>query len=144
LAVLIQVVVDARDPAALAGFWAEALGYQLEPPPPGFADWEEFLRSVGVPEEDWARYAAVVDPDGKGPRVFFQKVPEGKVLKNRVHLDLSVSGGRGASPAERRDRIAAAAARLEGLGATVLGPVQEPGSYWMVMQDPEGNEFCLH
>jgi hypothetical protein len=142
--VRIQVVVDAREPAALAGFWAEALGYVTEPPPAGFADWEEFLRSVGVPEADWGRYAAAVDPGGSGPRLLFQKVPEGKVVKNRVHLDLSVSGGREAPREARRSAIAQAAARLESLGAKVLGPMEEPGSYWVVMQDPEGNEFCLH
>lgn len=144
MAVPIQVVVDARDPGTLAAFWAEALGCVLEPPPAGFADWEEFLRSVGVPEADWGRYAAVVDPVGGGPRLLFQKVPEDKVVKNRMHLDLSVSGGREAPPEDRRSAIARAAARLEGLGATVLGPMEEPGSYWVVMQDPEGNEFCLH
>jgi len=95
VAVRIQVAFDCHDPAGLARFWAEALGYQEEPPPPGFDDWPAFLRSVEVPEDQGDRYAAVVDPDGAGPRVFFQKVPEDKVVKNRVHPDLSVSGGRG-------------------------------------------------
>lgn len=144
MAVRIQVVVDARDPGSLAGFWAEALGYVPEPPPAGFADWESLMRSEAVPEAEWDRYTALIDPEGKGPRLLFQKVPEGKVVKNRVHLDLSVSGGREAPPGERRRAIAGSAARLEGLGATVLGPVEEFGSYWVVMQDPEGNEFCLH
>ncbi len=144
MAVRIQVVFDCHDPAGLARFWAEALGYQEEPPPPGFADWPAFLRSVDFPEDQWDRYAAVVDPDGAGPRVFFQKVPEDKVVKNRVHLDLSVSGRRGAADEERRENVARAAARLEGIGATIVGPKEEMGSYWIVMQDPEGNEFCLH
>ena len=144
MAVRIQVVIDCHDPGTLARFWAEALAYQEEPPPPGFDDWPAFLRSIEVPEEEWNRYAAVVDPDGAGPRVFFQQVPEGKVAKNRVHLDLSVSGGREAAIEERRKGVARAAARLEGLGATILGPKEEMGSYWVVMQDPEGNEFCLH
>ena len=144
MGVRIQVVIDAREPETLARFWAEALAYQEEPPPPGFDDWPGFLRSIGVPEEEWGRYAAVVDSEGTGPRVFFQKVPEGKVVKNRVHLDLSVGGGREAALEERRKNIAQAAARLEGLGATVVCPKEEAGSYWVVMQDPEGNEFCLH
>ena len=144
MAVRIQVVIDSSEPGTLARFWAEALGYQVEAPPPGFDDWPGFLRSIGVPEEEWGRYAAVVDPEGTGPRVFFQKVPEGKVVKNRVHLDLSVGGGREAAGEERRKNISRAAARLEGLGATVVGPKEEAGSYWVVMQDPEGNEFCLH
>ena len=144
MAVRIQIVFDSSDPAGLARFWAEALGYQEEPPPPGFDDWPAFLRSIAVPEAEWGRYAAVVDPAGAGPRVFIQKVPEGKVVKNRVHLDLSVSGGRGVADEERRANIAREVARLEGLGATALGPKEEMGSYWVVMQDPEGNEFCLH
>jgi len=124
VAVRIQVVIDTQHPARLAGFWAEALGY--------------------VPEAEWDRYTALVDPGGGGPRLLLQKVPESKAVKNRLHLDLSVSGGREASPEERRRAIGRAAARLEGLGASVLRPVEEPGSYWVVMQDPEGNEFCLH
>jgi hypothetical protein len=144
VAVRIQVVIDTRDPGRLARFWAEAVGYELEPPPAGFTDWDGFLGSEGVPEAEWDRYTALIDPEGRGPRLLLQKVPEGKVVKNRVHLDLSVSGGRGASPEERRGAIARQAARLEGLGATVLRPVEEWGSYWVVMQDPEGNEFCLH
>ncbi|MFH1329836.1 MAG: VOC family protein [Actinomycetota bacterium] len=144
MGVRIQVVIDAREPETLARFWAEALGYQEEAPPPGFDDWPGFLRSIGVPEAEWGQYAAVVDSEGTGPRVFFQKVPEGKVVKNRVHLDLSVGGGGEATVEERRQHISRAAARLEGLGATVVGPKEEAGSYWVVMQDPEGTEFCLH
>jgi hypothetical protein len=144
VAVRLQVVIDSHDPEGLARFWAEALGYQEEPPPPGFDDWPAFLRSIEVPEEEWGRYAAVVDAGGAGPRVLFQRVPEGKVVKNRVHLDLSVSGGRGVADGERREAVLRAVARLEALGATALGPKEEMGSYWMVMQDPEGNEFCLH
>lgn len=144
MAVRIQIVIDCHNPEGLARFWAEALGYQEEPPPLGFGDWPAFLRSIDVPEEEWGRYAAVVDPDGTGARVLFQKVPEGKVVKNRVHLDLSVSGGRGVVEEERRQAIARAVSRLEGVGATALGPKEEMGSHWVVMQDPEGNEFCLH
>lgn len=144
MAVRIQVVFDCHHPAGLARFWAEALGYEEEPPPPGFDDWPAFLRSIGIPEADWDKYSAVVDPEGTGPRVFFQRVPEDKVVKNRVHLDLSVGGGRGAPDEERRQNVARGVARLEGLGATVVGPKEEMGVYWVVMQDPEGNEFCLH
>jgi hypothetical protein len=144
VAVRIQVVIDCPDPGALAPFWAEALGYEVEAPPPGFADWPSFLRSMSFPEEQWDRYVALVDPAGIGPRLLLQKVPEGKVVKNRVHLDLSVSGGRGAELSSRRANIARAVARLESLGATVLDTHEELGVYWVVMEDPEGNEFCLH
>lgn len=82
---------DASDPAGLARFWAKALGYIEQPPPPGHETWEEFARAVGIPEEDWDNLAAIVDPDGDGPRLLFQKVPEGKTAKNRVHLDVNVA-----------------------------------------------------
>jgi hypothetical protein len=144
MAVSIQVTFDCHHPEALARFWAEALGYVEEPPPEGFADWPSFLRTSGFPEDEWGRYSALVDPDGGGPRVLFQKVPEAKVAKNRMHLDLSVSGGRGTPAEARKQRIAAAVGRLEARGATALGAHEELGVYWMVMQDPEGNEFCLH
>src|SRR5690349_1041375 len=116
MATTIQVTFDCADPNRLAQFWAGALGYKLEDPPAGFASWEDWLKANNVPEDDWAG-ASVVDPEGKGPRFFFQKVPEGKIVKNRLHLDLSVSGGRGTPPEIRRSRIEAEAARLTGLGA---------------------------
>jgi Glyoxalase-like domain len=88
----IQVVFDAADPARLAEFWAQALGYVTEPPPPGFATWEDFARSIGMPEEEWGDQASVVDPEGLGPRIYIQRVPEPKTTKNRVHLDIRVAG----------------------------------------------------
>jgi glyoxalase superfamily protein len=140
----IQVVFDCADPAALARFWAEALGYEIPGPPEGFATWQDWLKEQGVPEEDWNLAAAVEDPEGTRPRIYFQRVPEGKVAKNRVHLDLSVSGGRGAPQEERMRRIIAEAERLVELGASRLTDVQERfGSNWIVMQDPERNEFCV-
>ena len=143
MAVSFQVTFDANDTHALAAFWAEALEYIPEPPPPGFDSWEAFATEMKIPESEWDKYRALVDPDGSGPRVFFQKVPEGKTAKNRIHLDVNVGGGRQADPAERRKQVGEAVARLTGLGATVVGPVEENGSYWVVMGDPEGNEFCL-
>jgi Glyoxalase-like domain len=81
-----------------------------------------------------------------GPRVWFQPVPEAKVVKNRVHLDLDVGGGRTAPLAERRRRVDAEADRLVAAGATRFRALSEEGvdHYGVVMQDPEGNEFCLH
>ncbi|HET7071452.1 MAG TPA: VOC family protein, partial [Nocardioides sp.] len=84
----VQITFDCADPNALAGFWNEALGYRYDSPPPGFATWDEALDHFGVPEEDRNNASASVDPDGKGPRLWFQKVPEGKVAKNRLHLDV--------------------------------------------------------
>lgn len=146
MATRIQVVIDCVDPARLAQFWAAALGYQVQPPPPGYSSWPEFLTANGIPESDHNGASAVVDPDGNGPRVFLQRVPEPKSGKNRLHLDLSVGGGRGTPAEERHARIHAEARRLAGLGASIVGPCEPNplGEYWVVMRDPEGNEFCLH
>ena len=72
----IQVVFDCADPLKQAGFWAEALHYRFPEPPAGFGSWHEWAAAQGVPEEHRNDFAAIEDPDGKGPRVFFQKVPE--------------------------------------------------------------------
>jgi hypothetical protein len=144
MATRIQLVFDAGDPDRQARFWAEALGYALQPPPDGFDDWETFLRAEGVPEEAWNDASAIVDPDGVGPRVYFQRVPEGKTAKNRMHIDLSVSGGPGVPLDERKARVDAEVARLESLGATdQRGAMERGGEYWVRMNDPEGNEFCV-
>jgi predicted enzyme related to lactoylglutathione lyase len=89
---------------------------------------------------------AVVDPDGVGPRIRFQVVPEGKVVKNPVHLDLTVSGGRAVALQTRRERVTAEADRLVDAGATILRTLSEPGvdHFAIVLRDPEGNEFCLN
>jgi glyoxalase superfamily protein len=89
---------------------------------------------------------SLVDPNGHGPRIWFQVVPEGKVVKNRVHFDLDASGGRETPLAARKERVAAAAERLIALGATRLRILEQEGldHYGKVMQDPEGNEFCIH
>jgi len=138
----IQVVIDCADPARLAEFWAAALGYVVQPPPDGFDSWEGFLTSIGVPEERWNDRSAVVDPDEAGPRLFFQMVPEPKTVKNRVHVDLSVAG-RGTAPDVRVSRVDAKVAELLALGATIQRRGEENGERWVVMQDPEGNEFCV-
>ena len=143
MAIPIQVTFDCADPDRLASFWATALGYKLQDPPDGYASWPAFLAAHDIPEADWNRASAVVDPDGCGPRIYFQRVPEPKVVKNRVHLDVNVGGGAGTPMDERRTRIDAAVERLCGLGATRVRPYEEHGEYWVVMQDPEGNEFCL-
>ena len=140
----VQVVFDCADPSRLARFWAEALGYKLDDPPQGYDRWEDWLRDQGIPEEHWNDASAVVDPDGAGPRIYLQRVPEPKTVKNRVHLDLNVSGGAPVPIEERRRRVEAEAERLTGIGAIRLRAVEERGVYWVVMQDPEANEFCVH
>jgi Glyoxalase-like domain len=140
----VQVVFDCADPDGLARFWAEALGYKLEDPPSGYASWEAWAREQGIPEDRWNEASAIVDPDGRGPRLYFQRVPETKTVKNRVHLDLNVSGAHGAPLAERRGRIDGEVERLVEAGATRLGALgaeEGTGEYVVNMADPEGNEF---
>jgi hypothetical protein len=122
MAVSIQVVIDCADPASLAPFWAATLGYKLQDPPQGYDSWPAFLAAIGIPEAEWNSASAVVDPEGKGPRIYFQRVPEPKVVKNRVHLDINVGGGHGTPLDERRARVDAAVERLCGLDATKLRP----------------------
>lgn len=148
----IQVTFDAHDPRALSIFWREALGY-AHPFPPGvepapgadaLAAWDEFLERAGVPEDQRNSSSAVEDPDGDGPRIFFQQVPEDKVAKNRVHLDVRAAPGLKGD--ERMAALEAECARLVELGATRLHrfePHPPMGLGHIVMADPEGNEFCL-
>ena len=136
-----QVTFDANEPARLADFWALALGYEIQPPPPGFDSWDDWATRMGIPEENWDDARALVDPTGEGPRIFFQRVPEGKTAKNRIHLDVNVAAD--AEPGQRRSLVEDAADRLVGEGATRVGPMEERGSFWIVMRDPEGNEFCV-
>ena len=140
----IQVVFDAADPAALSAFWASALadrGYAVPAPPGDFADWPAFLTANGVPEERF-NDASAIEAEGH-PRIFFQKVPEPKAGKNRVHVDLLAGGGPSVPLDEQRRRVAAEVARLEGLGATQVEDHADLGVHWAVMRDPEGNEFCV-
>ncbi|GHF11930.1 hypothetical protein GCM10017786_52270 [Amycolatopsis deserti] len=140
----IQITFDCADPAALSAFWAEALGYQLQAPPAGFESWEQALEAMGVPPERRNDASAVVDPDGTGPRLFFQKVPEGKTAKNRVHLD--VRAGPGLQGDERMAALEAEAERLTTHGAKRLErhePSPPLAFGHIIMADPEGNEFCL-
>ena len=137
--VTVQVVIDCADPGGLARFWAEVLGYRFEPPPPGFASWEEWAEAEGIPPERWNDSAVLV---GDGPRIFFQRVPTPKPEKNRLHLD--VKRHRRGDPIERRRaEVDAFADRLVGLGGARVAGHEEDGLYWVVMRDPEGNEFCV-
>lgn len=127
----IQITFDADDPPALAAFWQLAMGYVAEPPPPGFATWEEFAAANNIPPEQIGNYGSAIDPSGEGPRMLFLKVPEGKTAKNRMHLDLLVP-----DPEAHIDRLVEA-------GATKVETRSEMGTTWTVMLDPEQNEFCV-
>jgi predicted enzyme related to lactoylglutathione lyase len=125
-----DIVFDCARPAPLARFWAAALdGYALAP----YDDAEiERLRAMGIDDIEDDPGVLVEPPDGaNGPRLFFQRVPEGKAVKNRVHLDL------------RCDDIEAEGARLAALGATVVRPAWDHEGGLALLLDPEGNEFCL-
>jgi Glyoxalase-like domain len=140
----VQITFDCSDPGALSQFWNETLGYQLDAPPQGFATWEEALDHFEVPEEDRNSASASVDPDGLGPRLWFQRVPEGKVSKNRLHLDVRAAPGLQGD--ERMAALEAECERLVALGATRhqrFEPEPPMSAGFLVMQDPEGNEFCL-
>jgi Glyoxalase-like domain len=138
----VQVTFDCADPRSLSTFWNATLGYAFPLPPPGFGSWDDF--SATLPEEKRNMASASVDPDGAGPRLFFQQVPEGKTVKNRVHLDVRAAPG-----LEGDERMAALedeADRLVALGATRMKrfePDPPMSAGFLVMQDPEGNEFCL-
>ncbi len=147
MATKFTVVFDCDDPERLTHFWAAALGYQVEGPPPGFASWTEFWTSKGVPlEEAGEGDDRLSDPSGAGPQIWFHKVEEKKSVKNRLHLDLNVSGGYEFSRDERARRVNEVAERLVALGATWLGVMEEPDvdHYAVEMLDPEGNEFDLN
>ncbi|HLR95628.1 MAG TPA: VOC family protein [Jiangellaceae bacterium] len=139
MAIPVQVVIDASDPHLLARFWAAALGYEVED---HSAIIEGLLAAGQLPPEAvvqvesrnaFADVAACSDPDGAGPRVLIQAVPEAKSVKNRVHLDLHVGA----------DHISAEVERLIGLGATQAWTSSDRGPYTVTMRDPEGNEFCV-
>ncbi|GAB4586299.1 VOC family protein [Nocardia sp. IFM 10818] len=148
----IQVTFDAHDPKALSTFWRDVLGY-VHPGPPGvdlpagadpLAAWDEFLARIGVPEDQRNTRSAIEDPDGVGPRVFFQQVPEDKVVKNRVHLDVRAAPG--LQGEERMAALESECDRLVALGAKRqrrVDPAPPMESGFIVMTDPEGNEFCL-
>ncbi|MFI1013549.1 VOC family protein [Streptomyces sp. NPDC020965] len=143
-----KLCIDSMDPLAQADFWAEALGYEVEDHSAligrlrGYGQLPDGSTVQAHGRDAWRDFAAVRHPDdpvdpeqgvGLGRRLLFQRVPEPKTVKNRLHLDLHVG-------AERRE---AEVERLVGLGATVLDRQDQPMGSWTVMADPEGGEFCV-
>ena len=143
MALGLQVVFDCRDPAGLSKFYAEALHYKLQDPPRGYKSWEAFLKEQGIPEEEWNSASAIVYPEGKGPRIYFQQMDTPKRGKNRLHIDINATGGSRATLDERKGQVKTEVERLLVLGATKHHEGEEMGDYWIVMLDPEGNEFCV-
>ncbi len=136
-----QVTFDCAEPERVARFWCEVLGYVVPPPPAGFATWHDFDRAL-PPEQQGSAFACI-DPTGAGPRLFFQRVPEGKIVKNRLHLDVRV--GTGLVGEQRLAVLEAECTRLVALGAARvrLLPADDHNESCIVMQDIEGNEFDL-
>jgi hypothetical protein len=129
---MIDLTLDCANAKRLAEFWKLALGYEDEPPPPPFRTREEWAASFGPPEEDEGDGAWLQDPSCVGPRLSLLEVPEPKVAKNRLHMDLRVPGGWAG--------VRAKVAELEKAGGTVL---YEYPDHHVTMADPEGNEFCV-
>jgi hypothetical protein len=141
-----QLTVDANDPALLARFWSRALGYRPAPPERADATWWAHYR--GRLGGDAAFEDRLFDPAGQGPALWFQQVPEAKAGKNRLHLDLYPTGRDDGLPQERRVAIVeATVAELVELGATVGRRTRDDDPddpvFFVVMHDPEGNEFCV-
>ncbi|SEB81898.1 hypothetical protein SAMN04489806_1859 [Paramicrobacterium humi] len=137
----VQVTFDCANPRAVSEFWKAVLGYVDPPVPSGFDSWDAF--DASLPAEHQGSASACQDPNGVGPRLFFQRVPEPKAVKNRVHLDVRV--GTGLTGDERVTALETEADRLEKLGARRLRlmPADGVDEACLVMQDVEGNEFCL-
>jgi len=143
MAMSFQVTVDCREPHVLAEWWAQTLGWDVEPSDPDFV--RRMVDEGQATEDDtttyrgvlvWRTGAAIRHPDpeaGPGGRVLFQLVPEAKTVKNRMHLDLRPGE-------ESADDVVA---RLVERGATVLHTGREGPHTWTTLTDPEGNEFCV-
>lgn len=135
----VQVTFDAEDPHALADFWAQAAGYVREDHSgvvAGLLDAGHLDASAVVELGGRAAFrdlAACRDPDGVRPRLLFQRVPEGKTAKNRVHIDLQVGA----------EAASAEADRLTALGARLRWTSSDRGPLTITLEDPEGNEFCV-
>ena len=136
----VQVAVDAKDPHALAAWWADALGWKKEPSNEAFI--RQMIEQGHATDDDtttfngelvWKDGAAVARPDGLSPRLYFQRVPEPKTVKNRMHLDLRIG----------TDDVDAVVERLVANGATVLYQGQQGPHTWVTIADPEGNELCV-
>jgi hypothetical protein len=141
-----QLTIDAKDPAVLARFWAQALDYRPAPPAVPETTWHAHYRArLG---ENAAFDDRLFDPAGLRPPLWFQQVPEAKAGKNRLHLDLYPTGRDTALPMQRRIEIVEAkVAELRRLGARVQHRSRDDDPadpvYYVVMLDPEGNEFCV-
>ncbi|HEX6516117.1 MAG TPA: VOC family protein [Nocardioidaceae bacterium] len=144
----VQLTFDCRDPGRLVRFWQPLLGYEVPKPPAGHATWRDWYVFVGVPEDEIEGDGVdrLLPPeDEEGVPIWFQAVPEGKTVKNRIHLDLRVTRGREASRADRRQAVERAVKEVQARGGSLLRLTEDEAADHVgaVMADPEGNEFCL-
>ena len=138
------LTIDCAHPATLAAFWKLALGYVEASAPRGFDTWEEWFTRFGDPEDEWDDGASLADPDGVQPSISFLNVPEAKMVKNRIHLDVEVGGGRGEPWDVRWPRVTDMVERLTAAGETVIREDALAGRPdHVVLADPAGNEFCV-
>jgi catechol 2,3-dioxygenase-like lactoylglutathione lyase family enzyme len=138
----VQIVFACEDPDRVATFWAGVLGYVLQPPPEGYATWDDFADAVGIPPENRNDLSACVDPDGVGPRFLFERY-DGGTPNQRVHVDINALE-RGLTEEERSQHLEAERIRIEALGATFHREAHGmAGEHWYEFHDPEGNWFCL-
>jgi catechol 2,3-dioxygenase-like lactoylglutathione lyase family enzyme len=135
MALRIDLTFDTRDAESLAEFWKLALGYEDEPPPAPFKTRDEWVASFGEDSDEGGGAAWLRDPDGVGPRLVLMDVPEPKVAKNRLHIDVRIGKDPDAWP-----RIQAKVDELVAAGGRVLATFD---GHHVVMADPEGNEFCV-
>ncbi|NYG60260.1 hypothetical protein BJ980_003183 [Nocardioides daedukensis] len=150
-----QLTIDSIDPKRQVAFWAPLLDYRVQPAPDGFESWNAYYVSIGVPEDeldhDGDGADRIYDPTGAGPTIWFQAVREKKVDKNRLHLDVYPTGrDQGLSLDERARIVEEKVEQVQLAGASVLRrfPADFPEAgevegYFVVMADPEGNEFCI-
>ncbi|MGP9529379.1 VOC family protein [Arthrobacter sp. S41] len=143
-----QLVIDCNDPRVMVEFWSQAMHYIPEPPPSPHTTWRSYWQAMGVPAEELPPGAgdipeSLIDPQGHGPRWWFQQVPESKSIKNRLHVDLLVGGGRSVPFEERKTQVNKEAERLVALGASIRSVMDLPemDHFAACMADPEGNEF---
>lgn len=134
----VELTFDCADSERMAAFWKAAVGYVDEPPPAPYATRTEWLASLGEPVVGRIGGAWLVDPAAIAPRLTMLEVPEPKVAKNRLHLDLRISSE--GTPEERWRQVSDEAQRLVAAGATII--VEHAGHH-VVLADPEGNEFCI-
>lgn len=129
-----QITVDCADAERMAEFWSIALDYRIEPPPTGYLSWGDYLRAHQLPVPPAGSISAIVDPDSIGPRIVFLRSSDA-ARAGRTHLDIRA----GDSDGDKTARVAA----LIDAGAEQVRRVDTDGDWWVVLRDPEGNEFCV-